>query len=224
MKKWRVVAYILLGLVWFPYVLAVVYRLLPAPSTLMLARILTQRTVERQWVPLGAISPRLIAAVINSEDARFCSHYGIDLGAIRDAVRQADARDRPVRGTSTLTQQTAKNLFLWNGRSWLRKALEAPLALWLSLIWPKERVIEVYLNIAEWGEGVFGIEAAAKRAFGMSAAGLNQRQAALLAVALPNPKKRDAGRPTSLHRHLAERLIVKVQRGGADLSCVKLTP
>jgi monofunctional biosynthetic peptidoglycan transglycosylase len=126
-----------------------------------------------------------------------------------------------VRGTSTITMQTAKNLFLWNDRSWLRKALEAPLALWIDLVWSKSRVVEVYLNVAEWGPGIFGAEAAARRHFGVAARELTRTQALALAVALPNPHRRSASAPTALQRRLAGRLSTRVARG-VDLSCLAL--
>ena len=218
---WRGAAIAVMVMLALPYGLALIYRFVPPPSTLMLWRYVQGLPVERVYVPLDQISPALVAAVVTSEDGGFCRHYGIDPGAIRDALRRAEERDDDVRGTSTITQQTAKNLFLWQGRSWIRKVLEAPLALWLTLVWPKERVIEVYLNMVEWGEGIFGVEAAARHAFGVSAAALNTSQGALLAVALPNPRQRDARRPGTLHRRLAERLIVRLQNGGANVQCVR---
>lgn len=218
---WRCAAIAIMALLALPYGLALVYRFLPPPSTLMLWRYVQGLPVERIYVPLDQISPALVAAVVTSEDGGFCRHYGIDPGAIRDALRRAEERDDDVRGTSTITQQTAKNLFLWQGRSWIRKGLEAPLALWLTLVWPKDRVIEVYLNMVEWGEGIFGVEAAARHAFGVSAAALNPTQGALLAVALPNPRQRDARRPGALHRRLAERLNARLQNGGANVHCVR---
>lgn len=216
---WRRVLMVVLAIVLLPYGLALVYRFLPPPSTLMLWRYVRGLPVQRTYVAIDNISTALVAAVITSEDGGFCRHYGIDPGAIREALRRAEERDDDVRGTSTITQQTAKNLFLWQGRSWIRKGLEAPLALWLTLVWPKERVIEVYLNIVEWGDGIFGAEAAARHAFGVSASALTSHQAALLAVALPNPRQRDARRPGALHQRLAARLMAKQRRGGVDIKC-----
>ncbi|MGZ9087030.1 MAG: transglycosylase domain-containing protein, partial [Rhodoplanes sp.] len=145
----------------------------------------------------------LPAAVIAAEDARFCRHPGLDLAEIRDAIEDAETLG-DVRGASTLSQQTAKNLFLWPGRSFLRKLLEAPLALWLDLVLGKRRLLEIYLNIAEWGpNGEFGVEAAARRAFGKSARNLSPREAAMLAAALPAPTRRDPGRPGPALRRLA---------------------
>lgn len=209
-----------LALLAAPYVVTLLYAVVPPPSTLMAWRMLRGEEVERRWVPLEAISPHLVRAVIASEDAQFCRHWGIDFGAIRDAIRRAEARDRPIAGTSTISMQTAKNLFLWNDRSLVRKALEAPLALWMDLVWSKRRMIEVYLNVAEWGPGVFGAEAAARWHFDVPAAQLTPDQARLLATALPNPHRRIASEPTPLQRRLAARLAARVERGGVDFSCV----
>ncbi|MGO4407049.1 monofunctional biosynthetic peptidoglycan transglycosylase [Bosea sp. RAF48] len=180
---------------WLLLLLAVailLYRVVPVPSTLMLARWLTLRPVEREWVPLAQISPNLIRAVIAAEDQRFCSHRGVDWIELNAVL---DDEDGPSRGASTLTMQTAKNVFLWPGRSYIRKGLEIPLALAIDFAWGKQRVIEVYLNVAEWGHGLFGAEAAAQRYFGKSAARLSPAEAARLAAALPNPLLRDPGRP-----------------------------
>lgn len=204
-----------------PYLLAIVYREVAPPSTQMLWRWVWGEPVEQHYVTLSQISPELVRAVATSEDAAFCEHIGIDFRAIKAALRRAEARDEAPHGASTITQQTAKNLFLWQSRSWVRKAIEAPLALWLNLIWPKRRVMEVYLNVAEWGPGLFGAEAAAQRYFGVPASALTAQQAALLATALPNPEKRLANRPSTLHRALAQRLIGRISRAPADLSCLR---
>jgi monofunctional biosynthetic peptidoglycan transglycosylase len=193
----------LIGLLVLPYLLAPLYLFGRPVSTLMLARWATGARVERLWIPLDAMAASLPAAVIAAEDARFCRHPGLDLAEIRDAIEDAETLGE-VRGASTLSQQTAKNLFLWPGRSFLRKLLEAPLALWLDLVLGKRRVLEIYLNVAEWGpNGEFGAEAAARRAFGKSARNLSPREAAMLAGALPNPMKRDPGRPGPGLRRLA---------------------
>jgi monofunctional biosynthetic peptidoglycan transglycosylase len=178
-----------------PYVVAPFYRLGHPVSALMLARWASGARVERIWVPLDAVSPTVPQAVIAAEDARFCTHHGIDWGEVREALEDAEDGGR-LRGGSTITQQVAKNLFLWPGRSLVRKALEAPLALWIDFVLPKRRVLEIYLNIAEWGpSGEFGIEAGARRAFGKSSRELTGREAALMAAILPNPIRRSAFRP-----------------------------
>jgi monofunctional biosynthetic peptidoglycan transglycosylase len=205
--KWRrvlkSVVFIVLGLLLLPFVLTPLYWFGHPVSTLMLTRWATGQRVERIWIPLKAMSPWLPAAVIGAEDARYCRHCGIDLAGIRDAIEDAETLS-DLRGASTLTQQTAKNLFLWPGRSFLRKAIEAPLALWLDLVLGKRRVLEIYLNIAEWGpHGVFGAAAAARRAFRKSARDLTAREAALLAATLPNPIRRNAARPGPTLRRLA---------------------
>lgn len=144
--------------------------------------------LQKQWVPLEEISPHLVRAVIAAEDSRFCQHIGIDFTAIQTALEDNQAGGRR-RGGSTLTQQTAKNVFLWNGGGYARKAVEAWFALYIDAIWPKHRILEVYLNIAEWGDGIFGAEAAAQARFGKSAADLTSYEAALLAAVLPSPNK-----------------------------------
>lgn len=185
----------LAGLALFLALLAavVLYRFVPVPSTLMLGRWLTFQPVERQWVPLTEISPTLARAVIAAEDQRFCSHHGVDWIELNTVLEDEDG---PSRGASTLTMQTAKNVFLWPGRSYVRKALEIPLALAIDLAWSKPRVIEVYLNVAEWGDGLYGAEAAAQRYFGKPAARLNAAESARLAGALPNPLLRNPERPS----------------------------
>jgi monofunctional biosynthetic peptidoglycan transglycosylase len=170
----------------------------------MLWRWATGARVERIFVPLGRIAPSLPLTVVVSEDGSFCHNRGIDLGAVREALQQADEDIAEARGGSTITQQTAKNLFLWQRRSFIRKALEFPLALWINLVLPKRRVLEIYLNIAEWGpNGEFGAEAAARWAFAKSARDLTARESAELAAILPNPVRRSARVPSTLVRRLA---------------------
>ena len=200
--------------------LILLWRAVPPVSTLMLVRLVTFRGVERTYVPLSRISPKLIAAVITSEDAQFCRHHGVDWGALNEVINEAD-EDGPSRGASTITMQTAKNLFLWPQRSTIRKALEIPLALVLDRVWGKKRVIEVYLNIAEWGPGVFGAEAGSRRYFHKSAADLSQREASLLATALPNPLLRDPSRPKRRHAVLAAINAGRVVGAEGYLECVR---
>ena len=186
-----------------PYVIAPLYRFVDPVSTPMLWRWVTGKRVVRIVVPLNRIAPALRLSVIIAEDGTFCRNRGIDLGAIREAMQQSDELGE-ARGASTITQQTAKNLFLWEGRSFIRKALEFPLALWLNLVLPKWRVLEIYLNIVEWGpNGEFGAEAGARWAFGKSARDLTPAEAAELAAVLPNPVRRSARIPSVLVRRLA---------------------
>ena len=192
-----------LAVLLIPYVIALLYRFVDPVSTPMLWRWATGKRVVRIVVPLNHIAPSLRLAVIIAEDGSFCRNRGIDLGAIREAMQQSDELGE-ARGASTITQQTAKNLFLWEGRSFIRKALEFPLALWLNLVLPKRRVLEIYLNIAQWGpNGEFGAEAGARWAFGKSARDLTQPEAAELAAILPNPVRRSARIPSVLVRRLA---------------------
>ncbi|MEO1100740.1 MAG: monofunctional biosynthetic peptidoglycan transglycosylase [Pseudomonadota bacterium] len=161
----------------------------PAPITATMAqRGIAGETLQRVTVPIEDISPHLIRAVIAAEDSRFCQHDGIDVEAIEKAIDEAE-RGQGHRGASTITQQTAKNVFLWNGGGYPRKAAEAWFAVFIDFVWGKERVMEMYLNVAEWGDGIFGAEAAARVRFGKSAADLTEREAALLAAVLPSPNK-----------------------------------
>jgi monofunctional biosynthetic peptidoglycan transglycosylase len=202
---------ILLAVLLLPYLLAPLYRAGHPVSTLMAWRWLTGAPVSRQWIDLGAISPSLPRSVVASEDAKFCSHHGIDWDALRDVIDDAEDGEA-TRGGSTITQQVAKNLFLWPGRSMVRKALELPLALWIDRVLPKQRILEIYLNIAELGpSGQFGAEAGAIYAFGRPASGLSPREAALLAAILPNPVKRSARNPGPGVRRLAGTYMVRAQ-------------
>ena len=180
----------------------------------MLFRSLKGAPVSRQWIDFSAISPSLPRSVVGSEDAKFCAHHGVDWDALRDVMD--DAEDGEVtRGGSTITQQVAKNLFLWPGRSVVRKALEIPLALWIDLVLPKQRVLEIYLNIAEFGpSGQFGAEAGSNYAFGHSAAILSPREAALLAAILPNPVRRSARNPGPGVRRLVGTYMARAQAQG----------
>ena len=191
----------------------------PPVSTLMLARWLTGQNVERVATPLEKIAPLLQQAVIASEDARFCLHSGVDWRALRAAVTQAQA-DGKTRGASTIDMQTVKNLFLFPGRLVFRKAVEIPLTLALNLFWSKPKILAAYFNIAEWGEGLFGAEAAARLYFKKPAAALTAREAALLAAALPNPRKRDPRRPSAAYARLAGKLMARMAMGAAPTSCL----
>jgi monofunctional biosynthetic peptidoglycan transglycosylase len=220
---WWAVA-ILVAVLLVPYLIAPLYRFGHPVSTLMLGRWATGARVERIWEPLDAIAPAVPPAVIGAEDARFCSHWGIDWGEIREAIEDAEDGGR-LRGGSTITQQVAKNLFLWPGRSMVRKALEAPLALWIDLVLPKRRILEIYLNIAEWGpNGEFGIEAGARRAFGKSARELNLREAGVMAAVLPNPVRRSAAKPGPGVRRLAGIYQARAHAAAGLDACVRRRP
>jgi monofunctional glycosyltransferase len=197
--------------------LIVLFRFVPPPSTLILGRWLTLQPVAREWVPLEAIAPALVKAVVAAEDQRFCSHSGIDWVELQKVL---DDDDTPQRGASTLTMQTVKNVFLWPGRSVIRKALELPLAVITDMAWGKRRVMEIYLNVAEWGDGVFGAEAAARRYFGKSASALLPLEAARLAASLPNPALRNPGAPTAGLRAITRRVLERMEGAGELASCV----
>ena len=152
--------------------------------------------LQHDWVPMEQISNNARLAVIASEDQKFPDHYGFDVDQIVKAIDARLAGER-LRGASTISQQTAKNVFLWNGRSWVRKGLEVWFTILIEVIWPKERILEVYLNVAEWGPGVFGVEAAAEHHFNTDAANLSAYQASLLAAVLPNPIRFNAGKPSA---------------------------
>ncbi|MCU0820697.1 MAG: monofunctional biosynthetic peptidoglycan transglycosylase [Beijerinckiaceae bacterium] len=210
----KLIRRILLTLV-FAFVASLVLgRFLPVASTLMLGRWVTFQPVERDWVSLSSISPALARAVIASEDQRFCGHWGVDFVELQAVLEDEGG---PGRGASTITMQVAKNVYLWPGRSYIRKGLELPLALVIDSAWGKRRVMEIYLNVAEWGEGIFGAEAAAQHYFKKSARVLNAAEAARLAAVLPNPILRDAGRPSTASRR------VLGQMGGVDglTNCVE---
>jgi monofunctional glycosyltransferase len=217
----RFAAVAVLGIILLPYALTPLYAVLRPVSTLMLWRQITGQPVRRNYVPMSKIANTAKLAVLTAEDQRFCEHHGVDFGEIRDAIQDADNWDE-MRGGSTITQQVAKNLFLWQGRSYVRKALEFPLALWIDLVLSKKRILEIYLNIAEWGpNGQFGIEAGSEYAFGRSASSLSLHQAALLASVLPNPHERDARRPGPELRRLADLYASRAARSPQTAACVR---
>ena len=212
----RILLLILLVVLLLPYLVTPFYRTGHPVSALMAWRWLKGAQVTRQWIDFNAMSPYLPRSVVGSEDAKFCSHHGVDWDALREVMD--DAEDGEVaRGGSTITQQVAKNLFLWPGRSVIRKGLEIPLAMWIDFVLPKQRVLEIYLNIAELGpSGQFGAEAGSMYAFGRSASTLSPREAALLAAILPNPVRRSARSPGPGVRRLAGTYMA---RAGAVQRC-----
>ncbi|HEY9010035.1 MAG TPA: transglycosylase domain-containing protein [Devosia sp.] len=207
-------------LVAIPVVLTPVYLVVDPISVPMLERHLTGRPVVREWRPIAKISDRLKAAVILSEDGQFCRHLGVDISALRAEVERMLA-GKEFRGASTITMQVARNLFLTNEQFFLRKALEVPLALYIDLVMPKRRIMEIYLNIAEWGpDGQFGVEAGAEAAFGTDADALTWDRAALLAVTLPNPIMRRPGKPSSGLRRIARIVEARAREYGERANCV----
>ncbi|HXZ21482.1 MAG TPA: monofunctional biosynthetic peptidoglycan transglycosylase [Pseudolabrys sp.] len=219
----RAVAIVILAILLLPYLLTPLYAVVNPVSTIMLWRYLRGARVERHYIPIARISPAVPIAVIIAEDGRFCSHHGVDLTEIREALSEADELEE-MRGGSTITQQVAKNLFLWPGRSLMRKALEFPLALWIDLVLSKRRILEIYLNVAEWGpNGEFGVEAGAQRAFGKSARDVSRYQAALLAAMLPNPVKRNARQAGPGLQRLAGLYVARAARAPGAATCARLS-
>jgi len=216
----RAVAVVLACLLLLPYGLTPLYFIGHPVSTPMLWRWARGERVERIWAPIDALSPALPLAVLIAEDARFCQHSGVDWQGVQAAIE--DAEDGEIRGASGISQQVAKNLFLWQGRSYVRKALEVPLAYWIDFVLGKRRTLEIYLNVAEWGpNGEFGAEAGARRAFGRSARELTLREAALLAAILPNPIRRSAARPRPILLRLAAVYEARALRSPQVDQCVR---
>jgi monofunctional biosynthetic peptidoglycan transglycosylase len=204
-----------------PPALLLVYRFLPPPLTpLMLIRLGQGEGLRKDWQPLSAIAPALAEAVVAAEDNRFCEHWGFDWPALEGEIAAWRAGEAP-RGASTITMQTAKNLLLWPERSRVRKALEAPLTPQIEVLWPKRRIIEVYLNIVEFGPGIYGAEAAAQSFFDKPAADLSAREAALLAAALPSPRTSSPAEPSAWLEDRARTIRARIDQLGPRLACVR---
>ena len=213
------IAFVLAPVTW-----AAAYLFFDPPSTmLMMQRAAEGETIHHYPVPLNRMSPHIVRAVIAAEDANFCTHDGFDVEAIQDAM-ESNARGGRTRGASTISQQTAKNLFLWPERSWVRKGFETYFTALIEFMWPKRRIMEAYLNAAEWGDGNFGIEAAARARFGVSAADLSPLQAARLAAVLPSPNRWRADSPGPYVRRRAATIVQRagVVRNERMASCVLL--
>ncbi len=205
-----------------PVTAVLVYTVVPVPITaLMVKRLMQGRGLDHRWKPLYEISPNLVRAVVAAEDARFCEHHGFDFAAMQKAFAN-NQRGRRLRGGSTISQQTAKNVFLWEGRSYLRKGLEAYFTVLIEGVWTKHRIMEVYLNSVEWGPGIYGAEAASRRIFKKPARSLTVTQAARLAAILPSPLRWQAGRPGPYVQRRSRRIGAAsgaVRRDGLD-GCV----
>ncbi|WP_422031706.1 monofunctional biosynthetic peptidoglycan transglycosylase [Roseovarius sp.] len=181
----------------------VAHRVLNPPKTIYMRQEEARLgRIDHVWVPLKNIAPVMARAAVAAEDAEFCNHWGFDMSAIRSAIEEGSGR-----GASTISQQTVKNVYLWHGRNWLRKALEAMITPVVEIVWPKRRIIEVYLNVAEFDEGVFGVEAAARHYFGVGPDKLSPTQAARLAAVLPDPKGRSAANPSAYVRKRAASIL-----------------
>jgi monofunctional biosynthetic peptidoglycan transglycosylase len=209
-------------LIGWPIVMTLVYAVVPPPaSNLMILRLFTGNGLNKDWVSLDQISKHLPRAVVSSEDARFCEHNGVDWIEFQEVIDEVfDDDEEPIRGASTISMQTAKNLFLWDGRSIVRKGLELPVAYWMDFVWSKRRMIEIYLNIVEWAPGVYGAEAASQFHFKKPASKLTRREAALLAAVLPNPIKRNAGKPSRRVRRIADRIQIRSNGMSSYLACL----
>jgi monofunctional biosynthetic peptidoglycan transglycosylase len=220
-SRWRRVGRLLLRLlvilVFCPIILVPLYIVVPPISTLMVWTRLTSGPIERDWVGFDEIAKVLVVSVMVSEDGQFCAHGGVDWKELNSVL---DNPDGPSRGASTIAMQTARNLFLWQSPSYVRKGLEIPIALYADLIWSKRRMMEIYLNIAEWGPNIFGIEAAARHHFGIAAKDLTSKQAALLAVTLPNPHVRNPAKPSRLMQSLARTVAARARVAGDYIECL----
>jgi monofunctional biosynthetic peptidoglycan transglycosylase len=189
-------------------------------STLMVKEALVGHGAKREWIDIEDMAPVLYQSVLSSEDGQFCAHSGVDWGALNQVIEDAIDGER-TRGASTITMQLVKNLFLWPNRSFIRKGLEIPYAMMAELILPKKRIMEIYLNIAEWDKGIFGVELAAQEYFGRSAAKLGPRYSSLLAVTLPNPKQRNAAKPSRSMDRVARIVQRRAKASGAYVQCLK---
>lgn len=223
LRGWLGLAWkVALAIIVLPLFLLFIYMLpfVKPVSTLMLKDMVLFQDVDRRWVPIENVAPVLVNSVMMSEDGQFCAHGGVDWNQLNIVINDA-AGGEASRGASTITMQTVKNLFLWNGRSYLRKALEIPLALVADTVLSKKRIMEIYLNIAEWGPGIYGIEAAAQHHFKRSASRLTPQQAAYLAVTLPNPLARNPAKPGPGMQRVARIVQGRAQRAGPYVTCVK---
>lgn len=201
-----------LGVAVFFVTLTLIYKLINPPATFYITQERWRLgSVDQSWVSMDDIAPVMARSVVASEDANFCEHWGFDMVAIRQAI---DAGGN--RGASTLTQQVAKNVFLWHGRNYTRKAMEALLTPLITMVWSKRRTLEVYLNVAEFGEGIFGVEAAAQHYFGVPAADLSAVQAARLAAVLPDPKDRNPAKPSRYVQRRARQVVSGAETIAAD--------
>jgi len=218
-RVFKIIAQIILWFVGISLALVILFKFVPVPITATM--LMDENGVTKDWEPLSSIDRNLVDAVIAAEDSKFCEHWGFDTEAIEQAMEE-NAKGGRIRGASTISQQTAKNIFLWQGGGYFRKGLEAWFTFWIEAVWGKKRIMEVYLNVAETGIGTYGATAGAQRYFGKSAANLAPSEAARMAAALPQPKKRSVRNPggwLASHGRSIERRIAIVRNDGLD-QCV----
>ena len=221
--KWvRIAGRAALVLALLPVLMLLLLRWVPPPaSALMAQRKLAGSAIDYRWVSLDEIAPAAVVAVVAAEDQKFADHRGFDREAIQEALDDRD-RGKRLRGASTITQQLAKNLFLWPGRSWVRKGLEAGWTASMEVAWPKRRIVELYLNVVEFGDGVFGVESASQRYFGKPAKRLTSSEAALLAAVLPNPYRLRAAAPSAYVRQRQQWILRQMGQLGGESYVVRL--
>jgi monofunctional biosynthetic peptidoglycan transglycosylase len=207
-----------------PFVLTLLYAIpfIHPVSTLMLKDLATLKGYDRQWVDLEDVSPVLLHSIVMSEDGQFCSHYGVDIRELSAVIDDALSEGGVTRGASTITMQTAKNLYLWHRPlGTVRKIVELPLAVYIDLVLPKRRIMEIYINIAELGPNIYGAEAASQHHFGKSAKNLTRREAALLTAALPNPILRNPSKPSAGMRRIAGVIERRARAAGDYVKCLE---
>ncbi len=212
----------LIGVLVMPVALVLVYRELPPPFTpIMVVRLFEGEGIKKKWIPLSAVSRHVPAAAIALEDNLFCEHSGFDWASIFEAAADYQRGNKPLHGGSTISQQTAKNVFLWPSRTFTRKAIETPFTMMIEYFWDKPRIMEVYLNVVEWGPGIYGVEAAAQAYFDKSAGRLTRNEAARLVAVLPNARRWSPVAPTPYIRRRAATAMARMRRLGPLLRCIQ---
>jgi monofunctional glycosyltransferase len=210
-KPVRILLCVIAGYFSAVLILGIVYMMVSPVSTLMISRWVQKETVKQKNIPIKNISRNIVKAVISAEDDRFCDHWGVDWSSMQKAVNIASSGEKSL-GASTISMQVAKNLFLWPQRSYLRKILEIPTAMYIDLIWSKKYMLEVYLSIAEWGDGIFGVESASQKYFHKPAKNLSEWEAAQLAASLPDPLDRKPNRPSNYQNNYAKLILSRMYR------------
>jgi monofunctional biosynthetic peptidoglycan transglycosylase len=221
MKKLKLIAKILAILFIAPYLLVVVYSVVPPISMPVIGKAVSFQNPSWRWRSIENISPNLARAIISAEDGKFCSHNGVDWQSLDKVIKKAKKRGKLSRGASTINMQIAKNLFYWPLPGLMRKPLEIPMAMWIDLIWSKQRTIEVYMNIAQMGDDIYGAEAASQHYFGKSAKNLSRAESARLASILPNPIKRNPAKPSKYVRKYSGSIKARAAVSAEYTDCIK---